>query len=81
VRGDGGDELNAATDNPMVFADTASCSRRNFHGAPVAMAADLLAIATAELGSISERRVERLVNPRSPACPPSWPGTAACTPG
>ena len=57
-------ELNAATDNPMVFADTGEMlSGGNFHGAPVAMAADFLTIAVAELGSISERRIERLVNP------------------
>jgi histidine ammonia-lyase len=48
----------------MVFADTGELlSGGNFHGAPVAMAADLMAIATADLGAISERRVERLVNP------------------
>ncbi len=57
-------ELNAATDNPMVFADTGELvSGGNFHGEPVALAADVLAIAMAELGSISERRIERLVNP------------------
>src|SRR5262245_11617416 len=57
-------EMNAATDNPMVFADTAELlSGGNFHGEPVAMAADVLAIAVAELGGISERRIERLVNP------------------
>jgi aromatic amino acid lyase/urocanase-like protein len=57
-------ELNAATDNPMVFAETAELlSGGNFHGEPVAVAADVLAIAAAEIGSISERRVERLVNP------------------
>jgi histidine ammonia-lyase len=57
-------ELNAATDNPMVFADTGELlSGGNFHGEPVAIAADVLAIAAAELGSISERRTERLVNP------------------
>jgi histidine ammonia-lyase len=57
-------ELNAATDNPMVFADTGELlSGGNFHGEPVAMAADMLAIAMAELGAISERRIERLVNP------------------
>jgi len=57
-------ELNAATDNPMVFADSGELlSGGNFHGEPVALAADLLAIAMAELGGISERRVERLVNP------------------
>ena len=57
-------EMNAATDNPMVFAQTGEIlSGGNFHGEPVAIAADLLAIAAAELGSISERRTERLVNP------------------
>jgi histidine ammonia-lyase len=57
-------EMNAATDNPMVFAETGELlSGGNFHGEPVAMAADVLAIAVAELGAISERRIERLVNP------------------
>jgi len=57
-------ELNGATDNPMVFADTKELlSGGNFHGEPVAIAADVLAIAAAEIGSISERRIERLVNP------------------
>jgi histidine ammonia-lyase len=57
-------EMNAATDNPMVFAESGDIvSGGNFHGQPVAIAADILAIAGAELGSISERRTERLVNP------------------
>jgi histidine ammonia-lyase len=57
-------EANAATDNPMVFAgDGDIVSGGNFHGAPIAMAADLLAIALAQLATISERRTERLVNP------------------
>jgi histidine ammonia-lyase len=57
-------ELNAATDNPMVFAETGEMrSGGNFHGEPVAIAADVLAIAVAEIGAISERRIERLVNP------------------
>ncbi|MDE3153891.1 MAG: histidine ammonia-lyase, partial [Acidobacteriota bacterium] len=57
-------EANAATDNPMVFADTGDIvSGGNFHGAPVAIAADLLAIAVTHLATISERRAERLVNP------------------
>jgi histidine ammonia-lyase len=57
-------EMNAATDNPMVFAATGEMlSGGNFHGEPVAMAADMLAIAVAEIGAISERRIERLVNP------------------
>jgi histidine ammonia-lyase len=57
-------EMNAATDNPLVFADTAEVvSGGNFHAQPVALAADLLAAAVADLSSISERRVENLVNP------------------
>jgi histidine ammonia-lyase len=59
-----GIEMNAATDNPMVFADTSEViSGGNFHGAPIALAADLLALALAQLATISERRSERLVNP------------------
>jgi histidine ammonia-lyase len=57
-------EMNAATDNPMVFAETAEIiSGGNFHGAPLALAADLLAMAVTQLATISERRSERLVNP------------------
>ena len=57
-------EMNSATDNPMVFSDSGELlSGGNFHGEPVAMAADFLAIAAAEIGGISERRIERLVNP------------------
>ena len=59
-----GIEINAATDNPMVFAaDGEIVSGGNFHGAPVAIAADLLAIAAAQIATISERRSDRLVNP------------------
>jgi len=57
-------EANAATDNPMVFADAREIvSGGNFHGAPVAIAADLLCLGLAQLATISERRSERLVNP------------------
>jgi histidine ammonia-lyase len=57
-------ELNAATDNPLVLVDEGQIvSAGNFHGQPLAFALDALAIAMAELASISERRVERLVNP------------------
>lgn len=57
-------ELNAATDNPLVFADDgAVISGGNFHGQPLAVAFDLAAIALAELGNISERRLELLLNP------------------
>lgn len=57
-------ELNAATDNPLVLVeDEALVSNGNFHGQPLAFALDVLAMAVAELASISERRIERLVNP------------------
>lgn len=61
-------EMNAATDNPMVFAEGIEgegvlLSGGNFHAAPVALAFDLLAAASTDLASISERRTERLVNP------------------
>ena len=63
-------EANAATDNPMVFADTREIvSGGNFHGAPIAMAADLLCLAVAQLATISERRSDRLVNPSSSGLP------------
>jgi histidine ammonia-lyase len=57
-------ELNAATDNPLVLVeDDLLVSNGNFHGQSLAFALDALAMAAAELASISERRVERLVNP------------------
>jgi histidine ammonia-lyase len=57
-------ELNAATDNPLVLVDEERLvSNGNFHGQPLAFALDALAMAVSELASISERRVERLVNP------------------
>jgi histidine ammonia-lyase len=57
-------EINSATDNPLVFAGTGDVlSGGNFHGEPVALALDYLALAVAELGALSERRIERLVNP------------------
>jgi len=59
-----GVEVNAATDNPLVLVDEEELvSNGNFHGQPVAFALDALAMGVAELASISERRVERLVNP------------------
>ena len=59
-----GRELNAATDNPLVFADTSELlSGGNFHGQAVAMALDFLAIALTNLATISERRTDRLVHP------------------
>jgi len=57
-------ELNAATDNPLVLVDREELvSNGNFHGQPLAFALDTLAMAVAELADISERRLERLVNP------------------
>ena len=57
-------EANAATDNPMVFADTRDIvSGGNFHGAPVSVACDLLCLGMSQLATISERRSDRLVNP------------------
>ena len=57
-------EANAATDNPMVFADEGDIvSGGNFHGAPVSIAADVIVLALAQLATISERRSDRLVNP------------------
>jgi histidine ammonia-lyase len=59
-----GVELNAATDNPLVLVeDELLVSNGNFHGQPLAFALDALAMATSELANISERRLERLVNP------------------
>jgi histidine ammonia-lyase len=59
-----GRELNAATDNPLVFAESGELlSGGNFHGQAVAMALDFAAIALTNLATISERRIDRLVNP------------------
>jgi histidine ammonia-lyase len=63
-------ELNSATDNPLVFADSGEViSGGNFHGQPLAMAADQLAIALATLGGISERRIEQMTNPQTSGLP------------
>jgi histidine ammonia-lyase len=56
-------ELNASTDNPLVFDNGEVISGGNFHGQPVAQALDILALTLTTLQAISERRVERLVNP------------------
>src|SRR5690606_30449998 len=64
-------EINSATDNPLVFADDdVVLSGGNFHGQPLAIALDLAAIAIAEIGNISERRVEQLVSPALSGLPP-----------
>lgn len=57
-------EINSATDNPLIFVEEREViSGGNFHGEPAAFAFDYAAFATSELGGISERRIERLVNP------------------
>jgi histidine ammonia-lyase len=57
-------EANAVSDNPLVFADAGEVlSGGNFHGEPVAFAADMLAMAVCEVGSLAERRVAMLVDP------------------
>lgn len=57
-------EINSATDNPLVFAETGDVvSGGNFHGQPVAQVLDLLAMVCADLASVSERRLARLIDP------------------
>ncbi|SES14561.1 histidine ammonia-lyase [Salipaludibacillus aurantiacus] len=64
-------EMNAATDNPLIFDNGEKViSGGNFHGQPIALAMDFMAIAVAELANISERRIERLVNPQLNDLPP-----------
>ena len=64
VRGVVETEIDSVTDNPLVYSDEGVVlSGGNFHGQPVALAMDFLGISLAEIGSISERRIERLVNP------------------
>jgi histidine ammonia-lyase len=66
-------ELNSATDNPLVFAAADDggevISGGNFHGQPLAMAADQMAVALATLGGISERRIEQMTNPQTSQLP------------
>lgn len=57
-------EINSVTDNPIIFKeDQAGISGGNFHGQPMALSFDFLGIGVAELANVSERRIERLVNP------------------
>jgi histidine ammonia-lyase len=69
-------EINSVTDNPLVFpageagGDEAILSGGNFHGEPMALAADILTIGLAELAAISERRIEKLINPAFSGLPP-----------
>jgi histidine ammonia-lyase len=67
-------ELNSATDNPLVFVNASGdlgevISGGNFHGQPLAMAADQLAVALATLAGISERRIEQMTNPQTSLLP------------
>jgi histidine ammonia-lyase len=57
-------EANGVSDNPLIFADSnEALSGGNFHGEPVAFAADMLAIASCEIGSLAERRIAMLIDP------------------
>jgi histidine ammonia-lyase len=74
VRATLGVELNSATDNPLVFVNAGASSGEvisggNFHGQPLAMAADQLAVALATLAGISERRIEQMTNPQTSLLP------------
>jgi histidine ammonia-lyase len=64
-------EINAATDNPLIFPEEGEViSGGNFHGEPLAFAMDYLGIALSEIGNISERTLDRLINPHVSGLPP-----------
>lgn len=63
-------EANAATDNPLVFEDGSVLSGGNFHAEPVALAADALALAIAEMGALAERRIALLIDSSLSGLPP-----------
>ncbi|TCT20912.1 histidine ammonia-lyase [Melghiribacillus thermohalophilus] len=64
-------EINAATDNPLIFSDTEKVlSGGNFHGQPIALAMDFMKTGIAEIANMAERRVERMVNPQLNDLPP-----------
>jgi len=71
-------EINAATDNPLIMPDTGEAiSGGNFHGQPIALVMDYLKLALAEIGNISERRTNRLLDPKLSDLPPfltAYPG-------
>jgi histidine ammonia-lyase len=69
-------EINAATDNPLVFPNGDIISQGNFHGEPVAMAMEMLSLALSELASISERRIDKLMNPTFSELPAFLAGNA-----
>ena len=67
-------EANGVTDNPLVFADADELvSGGNFHAEPVALAADAMAVAIAEVGAIAERRIAMLIDAGGHACRRSSP--------
>lgn len=72
-------EINSATDNPLCFPeDSVVLNGGNFHGQPVALALDMLTLAVTQLGNFSERRIHRLLDPKSSCLPPflaTDPGT------
>ena len=75
-------ELNAATDNPLVFDDGTMLSGGNFHGQAVALALDVLAIVMTNLAVMSERRIDRLVHPgENEGLPPFLTPTAGVSSG
>ena len=64
-------EINSATDNPLIFVEQGEViSGGNFHGEPIALVMDFLGILLSELANISERRIDRLVNPNKSGLPP-----------
>lgn len=64
-------EINSATDNPLIFPDDDEViSGGNFHGEPIAFAMDYMGIAMSEIASISERTIDRMVNPHMSELPP-----------
>lgn len=75
-------EMNSATDNPLVFVRQGEViSGGNFHGQPLAIALDLMAIVMTQLGAMSERRVDRMVNPLTSELPPFLAHTAGLESG
>ena len=68
-------EINSVTDNPLIFPQGDAISGGNFHGEPLALAADFLSIALTDLGNMIERRVDRILNPKtSEGLPPFLAG-------
>jgi histidine ammonia-lyase len=75
-------EANAVTDNPLIFPDTGEVlSGGNFHAEPVAFAADVLALACAEVASLAERRIALLIDPKMSGLPPFLTGDSGVNSG